>query len=142
MQSQAKLESEIAKLKEQNEKTKDEGNSLQEKLLMQVQINQFPEVNRSLNVSWVFATHVYIKFKIYLIHVKYLIVQIKSLEESKAKLEEEKKGVENKWKENETVIGKITQELNQTKQDSEKEKVIYHQASLHKTQWQNFLYCN
>ena len=46
MQSQAKLESEIAKLKEENEKTKDEGNSLQEKLLMQVQIGQFSEVNR------------------------------------------------------------------------------------------------
>ena len=38
MQSQAKLESEIAKLKEQNEKTKEEGNSLQEKLQMQVRI--------------------------------------------------------------------------------------------------------
>ena len=36
MQSQAKLESDIAKLKEQNEKTKEEGNSLQEKLQMQV----------------------------------------------------------------------------------------------------------
>ena len=39
MQSQAKLESEIAKLKEQNEKTKEEGNSLQEKLQMQVRID-------------------------------------------------------------------------------------------------------
>lgn len=38
MQSQTKLESEIAKLKEQNEKTKEEGNSLQEKLQMQVRI--------------------------------------------------------------------------------------------------------
>ena len=41
-------------------------------------------------------------------------------------MEEENQAVENKWKENETVISKITQELNQTKQDSEKEKVIYH----------------
>ena len=73
MQSQAKLESEIAKLKEQNERTKDEGNSLQEKLLLQVSIGRFPKVNLSLNLSWVFATDVYNKFQIYLIHVKYLI---------------------------------------------------------------------
>ena len=63
---------------------------------------------------------------IYVFYVKFLIEQIKSLEESKTKIEEEKQTVENKWKENETVISKITQELNQTKQDSEKEKVIYH----------------
>ena len=67
---------------------------------------------------------------IYVFHVIFLIEQIKSLEESKTKMEEEKQTVETKWKENETVISKITQELSQTKQDSEKEKVIYHKVSL------------